>query len=349
MRKERLSAAFDIPEPLLVGMSGGQTSAMQLRLFLDRLGGKIGGRRKVVFANTGDEDERTLKFIERISLEWGVDIVWLEYRFVPFPDELLKDEAFHHLRRLQFASRKNKVLRGALASHIEAAGFPEQSESIRGGRECLNGKHTYAIVNYATASRNKEPYQAALEAREEYRRNVKGLDGVLPCPSQRICTGELKIKTMFRYCRDVWGITKGNEYNVALALRADEQNRIDSARERDVEAGEPYFPMDDADIKAADVVAFWKEQPFALGMKAYEGNCRLCFMKKAHAVGTLIRQRPGDADWWINWEERTGDHFRRDRDSYAAMKWQAEHQLLMFDEPEELESVITCEGGYCSN
>lgn len=32
---------FDIPEPLLIGMSGGQTSAMQLRLFLDALGGKI--------------------------------------------------------------------------------------------------------------------------------------------------------------------------------------------------------------------------------------------------------------------------------------------------------------------
>src|SRR5215469_3622218 len=95
---------FDIPEPLLIGMSGGQTSAYQLRLFLDHLGGQITGRRKVIFANTGDEDERTLKFVERVALEWNVDIAWLEYRFVPFPKSLLCDLAFQEARRQQLAN-----------------------------------------------------------------------------------------------------------------------------------------------------------------------------------------------------------------------------------------------------
>ncbi len=47
------SSPFEIPEPLLIGMSGGQTSGYQLHLFLNHFGGQITGRRKVVFANTG--------------------------------------------------------------------------------------------------------------------------------------------------------------------------------------------------------------------------------------------------------------------------------------------------------
>lgn len=340
---------FDVPEPLLIGMSGGQTSAFQLRMFLDRLGGKITGRRVVAFANTGDEDERTLKFVERLSLEWDVPVVWLEYRFEPFPAALLADPEFRRLRREQFADRKDRAKREALAEIILAAGFPEQAESIRRGRESLNGRNSYAVVDYASASRNKEPYQSMLESREAYRRHVKDLPGVVPCPPQRICTGELKVGTLHRYVASLWGAEKPTDYNVALALRADEHHRVDSALSRGVEAGVPYFPLADAGVVAADVIEFWKRQPFSLGMKSYEGNCRLCFMKKGHALAALIRERPADADWWIAWEERTGDKFRRDRDSYAAMKWQAEHQPLMFDEPGEMESVITCEGGYCSD
>ncbi len=61
---------------------------------------------------------------------------------------------------------------------------------MRQGRETLNGHHSYAVVNYATASRSKEPYMGMLKAREDYRKYVKDLPGVLPNPSQRICTGE---------------------------------------------------------------------------------------------------------------------------------------------------------------
>ena len=340
---------FDIPEPLLIGMSGGQTSAYQLRRFLDHLGGKITGRRAVCFANTGDEDERTLKFVERVSLEWDVSVVWLEYRFVPFPQELLADPSFRELRQRQFANRKDKQLREELALLLKDAGFLEQAIAIAMGRECLNGRHAYEIVNYATASRNKEPYTTMMESRESYRQYVKGLAAVLPNASQRICTGELKMNTMRRFVYDLWGIDRPEAYNVALALRADEWTRVAAAQERKIEAGVSYFPLFDSGVRAADVVEFWRNQPFQLGMRAYEGNCKLCHMKKSSALDILIRRNPAAADWWIGWESRANDYFRRSRESYKAMKWQAEHQPLLFDEPDELETVITCESGYCSN
>jgi hypothetical protein len=340
---------FDIPEPLLVGMSGGRTSAYQLRCFLDLWDGKVTGRRRVCFANTGDEDERTLKFVERISLEWGVEIDWLEYRFEPFPVALTSDPEFQELRRRQFRDRKDKGLREAVAVRMEDAGFPEQAMSIRKGRETVNGRDTYAVVNYATASREKEPYIAMLLAREAYRLAVKGKKGVLPTPRHRLCTGQLKMRTMYRRLRELWGLAGPNSYNVALALRADEMHRVDSAFAREIEAGVPYFPLADSGVRAEDVAAFWIAQPFQLGMKSYEGNCRLCYMKKENAVEHLIRQRPPDADWWSGWEDRVQGRFRRDRPSYAGLKWIAEHQGLLFPEPEDMESVITCEGGYCSD
>lgn len=345
-----MKSPFDIPEPLLIGMSGGKTSAYQLRRFLDHFGGKISGKRAIVFANTGHEDERTLKFVERVSIEWDAHIYWVEYRFVPFPDAMLADPEFRLLRRRQLENRGDKVLREEIALRMETAGFPENAESIRRGRECLNGKSTYEIVNFATASRKGEPFQMMLEARAAYRQHVKDLPGVVPNPAQRICTGELKIKAMGRFAADLWGVDKVRGYNIALALRADEFRRVESAESRDVEGGIPFFPLFDAGVRGPDIVSFWQNQPFQLPMKSYEGNCRLCFMKRGHAVERLIYERPNDANWWIDWEHRTGDRFRRDRDSYSAMKWRAENQrLLLLEEPGEIESVISCEGGYCSD
>ena len=66
---------YEIEGPAVISFSGGRTSGYMLRNILD-VG--LAPDVHVVFANTGKEREETLVFVNTVSREWGVDIVWLE-------------------------------------------------------------------------------------------------------------------------------------------------------------------------------------------------------------------------------------------------------------------------------
>lgn len=71
---------FKIDEPTCISFSGGRTSAYMLWRVLQSHGGKLPEEAVVCFANTGKEDEATLKFVHDCETHWGVPIVWVEYR-----------------------------------------------------------------------------------------------------------------------------------------------------------------------------------------------------------------------------------------------------------------------------
>lgn len=70
---------FKITEPTCISFSGGRTSAYMLWRVLQSNGG-LPSDAVVCFANTGKEDEATLQFVKDCGDNWGVPIVWLEYR-----------------------------------------------------------------------------------------------------------------------------------------------------------------------------------------------------------------------------------------------------------------------------
>lgn len=73
------SDPFKIDGPTCISFSGGRTSAYMLWRVLQSNGGLPDGA-VVCFANTGKEDEATLRFVRDCSAQWGVPITWVEYR-----------------------------------------------------------------------------------------------------------------------------------------------------------------------------------------------------------------------------------------------------------------------------
>lgn len=72
--------ARDIIDPIVVSVSGGQTSAF-LALVCATWPPYDARQKHYVFANTGAEHPETLDFLRRIDEHWGLGIVWVEARY----------------------------------------------------------------------------------------------------------------------------------------------------------------------------------------------------------------------------------------------------------------------------
>ena len=191
-------------------------------------------------------------------------------------------------------------------------------------------KLRFKKVNFESASRNGEPFMEMIHESTGY----------LPNPVARICTAQLKIRTIDKYLKSLgW---KHNENMDWVGIRADEMRRAAKMdRER--------TPLVTAGVTKETVGKFWKEQSFDLGLPnmngvTMHGNCDLCFLKTTHQIISLIREKPSRADWWIKAEmsgqtsNKTfgdGGRFRKDRPSYSELKAFALSHDDMFPTDEE--------------
>lgn len=282
---------FVIDSPTCISFSGGRTSAYMLRRVLDANSG-LPEQCVVCFANTGKEEEETLRFVRECERQWNVPIVWAEYR-------------------------------------ADAPG--------------------YAVVNFDTASRNGEPFEAIIRKRN-----------YLPNPVTRFCTVELKIRTMHKHLKSL-GWRDGDGWDQMIGIRADEQRRVVKIRARpspETVKETMIMPLADAGVTVQDVIAYWDASPFDLALPTYKGrtlagNCDLCFLKPAGQVLSLIQQRPSRAVWWAKQEAYaaanfksnkmhgpgTGWFFNMGKPSYAQMLANVNDQSTLFDPNEE---AIAC-------
>ena len=195
--------------------------------------------------------------------------------------------------------------------------------------------HSFAVVDYASAARNGEPFMALIEHRK-----------MLPNPISRFCTVELKVRTMHRYLKSI-GIDEWDSY---VGIRADEPYRVAKLTRQDYGKQESKVaPLAEVGVTSTDVAEFWRGQEFDLGLpningKSPHGNCDLCFLKAADQNLSLIRESPSRADWWIAAESRAaelgagqGSRFRIDRPSYAAMRTISESFDDMFQYDDALQ------------
>jgi 3'-phosphoadenosine 5'-phosphosulfate sulfotransferase (PAPS reductase)/FAD synthetase len=198
----------------------------------------------------------------------------------------------------------------------------------------------YTLVGFNSASRAGEPFVRLIDAKQ-----------YLPNASMRYCTTELKIRPMKHFM-----LAQGyaNWVNV-IGLRADEPRRLARAVALNEEKKERWTtatPMARARHALADVAAFWRAQPFDLGLMPHEGNCDLCFLKGRGRLAQIIRDVPERADWWSAMERRAKTKsptrtaaFRRD-ETYAelAASIAAQPQLALEpgDDDHEVECGLLC-------
>ena len=249
-------------------------------------GGTLPADAVVCFANTGKEEEATLRFVRDCSQQWNVPITWVEYR---------------------------------------------------------NDEKGYAVVDFDTASREGEPFEAIIRKRN-----------YLPNPVTRFCTSELKIRTIHKFLRDNWSALgwadTDMEWDQMIGIRADESRRVAKILTRghstQTTKETMLMPMAEAHIALADIELFWAAQPFNLELPTHKGrtlagNCDLCFLKPAGQVLSLIAQKPARAIWWAKMEalalasKPSGAVFRTDRASYAQMAANADAQTDAFGHDEE--------------
>ena len=192
----------------------------------------------------------------------------------------------------------------------------------------------WRLVDFDTASRNGEPFEALIRKRN-----------YLPNPVARFCTVELKVRAIHRYLKTIgW-----TEWDSMLGIRADEPRRLAKIGNQDYgKHEEKCAPLGQVGITKEDVGAFWRAQPFDLGLPnnngvTMHGNCDLCFLKGGSQVLSLIAEKPERAVWWARMEalalalasKPSGAVFRSDRPSYASMLQFSKDQTNLFDPKEE--------------
>lgn len=192
------------------------------------------------------------------------------------------------------------------------------------------------IVDFETASRNGEPFSRLNEAL-----------GILPNPVMRTCTANLKVKAGRAFM-----LSQGyEEWDNVMGIRADEPRRVTRlmAPGRDNSGGEPNLPLARAMVRKADVLAFWRKQPFdlALDPEGDFGNCDGCFLKARHKIVRAFVTKPELSAWWISEETRpSGATFRNDRPCYSELlreaKFYAKQIPLAFPEYEDEEALADC-------
>mgnify|MGYP003123743236 FL=1 len=166
-------------------------------------------------------------------------------------------------------------------------------------------------VNYETASRNGEPFEALIDRKM-----------MLPNTVMRICTVEMKIKVLARFMRS----NGFKEWDNVVGLRYDEPHRVARMKannDKDLESWFSLAPLYDAKVVVEDVSEFWNKSNFDLQLtnfngKTPAGNCDLCYLKGVGTLTRVIKEKPELADWWIAQEEKIRKHKEKMGSKYNA-------------------------------
>lgn len=179
---------------------------------------------------------------------------------------------------------------------LEAVVNPQMGKGIR-----------HKIVSFETASRNGEPFEAAIAKH-----------GIF-CRTHPQCTSRLKEEPMESHRKEV-GFTRGKKlnYDTAIGIRYDEIDRMSSkAKERRF-----IYPLIKAKMTKRDVALEIATWGFDLQIPGdHYGNCVWCWKKSLRKHLTLAKEAPEVFDFPRRMEEKYGTVKAKDASGHNGRRW----------------------------
>jgi len=145
---------------------------------------------------------------------------------------------------------------------------------------------THRVVSYATACRDGSVFEDFIK---KYG---------IPNTAFLGCTRELKRNVMESYLLSLGHGRSG--IPLAIGIRADEQRRVSvKALDRKI-----IYPLIDTwPTDKQDVLDWWEDQPFDLGIDEFEGNCLGCYKKSFRKLFMQIERDPSVFDFHRRMEQ----------------------------------------------
>ena len=145
-------------------------------------------------------------------------------------------------------------------------------------------------VDYASAARNGEPFEAAIKKYGIYNSTN---------PS---CTSRLKVDVFHKYLNSIgWATGVKRSHYTAIGIRADEMDRV-SSKHKEYKF---FYPLVDLGIRKRDVALEINKWGFDLGIPndAY-GNCVWCWKKTLRKLLTLAKEDKSVFDFPAKMEKK---------------------------------------------
>lgn len=204
-----------------------------------------------------------------------IDTLSDEYDFIV----LFANTGMEHEKTLEFVHNCDEYF-GFNTVWLEAVVSPEKRKGT-----------THKVVNFETASRRGEPFEEVIK---KYG---------IPNPSYLHCTRELKLQPMHSYLLSL-GI-KRESIPTAIGIRNDETRRV----RKDAESANIIYPLVSMwPTDKQDVLDWWEDQTFDLGLEEHDGNCKGCYKKSFKKIFKQIDNDPSLLNWHMNMEENYGEN-----------------------------------------
>ena len=158
----------------------------------------------------------------------------------------------------------------------------------------------FTITDFAKAKRNGEPFEQVIK---KYG---------IPNTSFLHCTRELKMNPIKAFAKSIWGKEK---YYLAIGIRIDEFDRMNPNKDK-LRIIYPLIAKDMQPMTKKMINFYWKNMPFRLNLKGYQGNCITCYKKSDKKLFQIAKENPKAFDFFDRMEKQYGNGqqiFRKNR------------------------------------